>query len=633
MERSIEMSIESANSVLEELHEQQQLLFSQAKQLKLTSDSIKPILEETCNRILEVMQCNRVSIWLFNEDRTSLTAQMICDHQTSNQASGDVLLQTDVPSYFEAIQRERTLAVEDVMANQATRDFEKAYFKEQIPISSILDASILLSRGIGGVLCCETEKKRSWTTFDKVVIASLADMLAFLFDRLYRLEVEEHVHKLAFTDTLTGLDNQHSFTEKATQQLQSLTGKERGIFIYMVLDQFTEVQGALGYDGGEQVLKKTAERLQFLFPEPALTGRIGFDHFIIFYPYTGNRATREMNLDFVAQVLREPMDIGGQEVYMTFSYGVSYFPDHVSNVKEGLQAAQMALGMGRNKSPRKARGVYKTGMRKSMKETMLSEMNLRKGLDFNEFRLFYQPQVNCNSGEVIGFEALIRWQHPERGLIFPGDFIELAESTGLITPIGEWVIKEAFNQLAIWKEQGQGHFTVSINLSPRHFLHPKLPACLMRYADETGVDPQKLILEITENVALEDHVAVKKRIHKLSDCGFAISIDDFGTGYSAFIYLQHFPIQEIKIDRQFISTLDEDPKSTAIIQTIISLAQSLGLRTIAEGVETEEQWNSLRAMGCDDIQGFYFSKPLPIEEINRLMALFIGEEKLYLPVK
>jgi diguanylate cyclase len=632
MKRPIELSIESVNQVLEDLHRQQQLLFTQAKLLERSGLSTNSFLEESCKRIANVMQCERVSIWLFNEGSTSLTAQMIYDANLPSLKTGKVLLQKDMPSYFEAIQQGRTLAVEDVATDPAVRELVSTYFKEG-SVKSILDTSIILSKGIGGVLCCETEKSRLWTTFDKVVIASLADMLAYLFERIFRLEVEEHVHALAFTDTLTGLDNQHSFTEKATLKIQSLSGKQRGIFIYMILDQFTEVQAALGHGGGEQVLKKTADRLRFLFPEPALTGRIGFDHFVIFYPYKGNRATREMNLDFIAQVLREPMNIRGQEVYMTFSYGVSYFPDHVSNVDDGLQAAQVALEASRKKTSRKARGVYRPNMHTLMKETMLSEMNLRKGLDFNEFRLFYQPKVDCNSGEVTGFEALIRWQHPERGLIFPGDFIDLAESTGLITPIGEWVIKEAFNQLARWNEQGYGHLTVSINLSPRHFLHPKLPSYLLKCAGETFVEPRKLILEITENVALEDHDAVKKRIKQLIDMGFAISIDDFGTGYSAFIYLQHFAIQEVKIDRQFISDMESDEKSAIIVQTIIGLAQMLGLRTVAEGVETEGQWRRLQEMECDEIQGFYFSKARPIDEITGLLDLSKGERKFYLPVK
>ena len=629
MGNSERLTIAAVNNVLEELYHQQQLLFTQAKLLNVSHNSIKSVLEVTCQRIAGMMGCERVSIWLFNEEGTRLTAQNRYDAVQSVHSSGECLYQKDTPAYFEAIQRERTIAVDDVNIHPATQDLVDGYFGERGKIKSMLDVSLILSQGIGGILCCETKTRRTWTTFDKAIIASIADMLAFLFDRLYRLEVEEHIRTLAFTDVLTGLDNPYAFMEKATSKMLALSGKERGIFIYMILDQFTEVQATLGHDAGEEVLKLTADRLRYLFPEPALTTRIGFDHFVIFYPYKGNRVTREMDMDFIVKLLREPMEIGGQEVYMTFSYGVSTFPDHVSNVKAGLQAAQVALEAARKKSPRKARGIYQPNLFSSMKETMLSEMNLRRGLDFNEFRLFYQPQVDCETGKVIGFEGLIRWQHPERGLIAPGDFIELAESTGLIIPIGEWVIQKAFTQLAIWDAIGRGHLTVSVNLSPRHFLHAKLPSYLLECAKSTGVSPQKLKLEITENVALEDHVAVVKRINQLSEMGFPVSIDDFGTGYSAFIYLQHFPVQQIKIDRQFIRTVDVDPKSEAIIKAIIQLAQMLGLRTVAEGVENEEQWKKLQQMDCDEIQGFYFSKPLPVDEINGLLASY---EDLALPV-
>lgn len=634
MESPFVLSMEEANAVLEKLHQnQQQLLFSQEELFELSRESIKPVLEQTCRDIATLMKCDRVEIWLFNEERTELTAENIYDSKTQSDRSGDILFQYEVPDYFEAIVHKRTLAVDDIATDVVMTGMQEILFEEKGQFSSMLDASIVLSWGVGGVLCCLSEEKRDWTAIDKHVLASVADMLAFIFDRLQRLEVEEHLHALAFTDTLTGLDNQHSFNKKVTVKLQELSEGQRGIFLYLVLDQFTDIQGVLGHDGGEQVLLKMAKRLRLLFPEPALIARIGFDHFVIYSPIHLNDEQSGLSITRIAEEIRKPMGISGQEVYMTFSYGASYYPEHVGNVKDGLQAAQVALEDARKKTSRKARGIYQPDMHAFMKENLLSEMNLRKGLDLGQFRLFYQPQVTCDTGEINGFEALIRWQHPERGLVFPGDFIDLAESTGLITLIGDWVIKEAFSQLSRWKAQGKGHLTVSVNISPRHFLHTNLPSHLLECAEQSGVKPQKLMLEITENVALEDHDAVKNRITELRAMGFDISIDDFGTGYSAFIYLQHFPIQQIKIDRQFISNLDTDSNSAAIVKTIVQLGQTLGLRTIAEGVETVEEWDMLKEMGCDDIQGFYFSKPLPVDEINALLGTFQGVEKFYLPVE
>ena len=341
-----------------------------------------------------------------------------------------------------------------------------------------------------------------------------------------------------------------------------------------------------------------------MFPQPALTARLAFDHFVIFSPFEGELDSEMTRLERVINRLKRPMEVCGQEVYMSFSYGISVYPEHATDVKYGIQSAYMALQSGKEASVRKSGSLYNTEMRTYMKETMLSEMNLRKGLDMNEFRLHYQPQVKCRTGEVCGFEALIRWQHPERGLIYPGDFIDLAESTGLITPIGEWVIKQAVSQIREWEEQGLKNMTVSVNLSPRHFLQQNLPFYLDKCITEANIKPKSLMLEITENVALEDTKAVASRINLLREMGYSVSIDDFGKGYSAFIYLQHFPIQQIKIDRQFINGLGNNPKSSGIVQTIIHLAEMLGLQTIGEGVETKQQWEILKGLAAPSCKGF-----------------------------
>ncbi|MFC5604142.1 EAL domain-containing protein [Sporosarcina koreensis] len=624
-------SHEDLNMILEELQKKQEFIFTQAKQTDLSRQSIAPVLEELCIRISKIMACDRVSIWLFNDDRTSLTAQNILHKNRFAHTSGEMILAEELPSYFEAVQQKRILAIADVSTDPATKELIQLPAYDDGEVKSLIDASIILSKGIGGVVCCESTEPRTWTYLDRVLAASIADMLSFIFDRLERIEVEEHVHQLAYTDLLTGLDNQYSFTEKVTNLLPVLEEGHRGLFIYLVMDQYTEVQSVLGPDGADQMLKITANRLKTLFPYPAQTTRLAFDHFVIFTPFEGELECEMTRVERLINRLKRPMHVSGQEVYMTFSYGVSIYPEHATNVKYGVQAAYMALQSGKEAANRKAWNLYNPDMHTFLKETMLSEMNLRRGLDMNEFKLHYQPQVNCRTGEVSGFEALIRWQHPERGLIFPGDFIELAESTGLITPIGEWVIKQAAGQIREWNEQGLKNATVSVNLSPRHFLHHNLPFYLDKCVKEANIKPKSLVLEITENVALEDTEAVANRINLLREMGYSVSIDDFGKGYSAFIYLQHFPIQQIKIDRQFINGLGNDPKSSGIVQTIIHLAEMLGLQTIGEGVETKQQWDLLKQFGCSELQGFYFSRPVPVDEINELIRKHGKGGKLLLP--
>ncbi|QTD41125.1 bifunctional diguanylate cyclase/phosphodiesterase [Sporosarcina sp. Te-1] len=612
-----------------ELQKQQQYIFSHAKELKLSHQSMRDILKELCKGIADIMNCERVSIWLYNENHNRLTAQNFYDSHHSHHYSGQVLERSDYPSYFSAIEQERVLAIDDIENDTSMEELKQWYFHHADSIVGLIDATILLSRGLGGVLCCETRNKRIWTSLDKILMAAIADMVSFIFDRLYRIEMEEHLHKLAYTDILTGLHNRHAFYEAVTDQLRSQAQGQRGMFIYLVIDQFSEVQSVLGQDSAAQLLRMIGGRVRELFPAPAITARFAFDHFLIYSPYDG-QVDRELllrRMELVSNELRRPLFISGQEVYMTFSYGISIYPDHVNSSQLGVQHAFLALETDRRETKRRACGVYEPHMQENVKQAMFSEMNLRKGLDTNEFKLFYQPQVDMD-GVVQGMEALIRWEHPERGLIAPDSFIELAESTGLIIPIGEWVIKKALMQLAKWHRQGHANLTISVNISPRHFLHPNFPFYLRKCVDDYGVEPERLILEITENVALENHVAVQKRIDILREMGFFIAIDDFGKGYSAFIYLQRFPVHQIEIDRQFISGLGNDQNSRSIVETIVHLAKMLGLHTIAEGVETEVQWEIIRELACTRAQGFYFGKPMPVAEVDRLLASSESNVKL-----
>lgn len=625
------LTIEAANELLTELHNnQQQLLFSQKELFELSREAIAPVLRQTCQDIAKLMHCERVEIWLFdNDQQTTLLPEAFYDQNEERKISTTRLEQEKFPAYFDAVVNKRTLAVDNIQTHPAMYGLADHLNNEYTGVQSMLDASIVLSWGVGGVLCCLSETARTWTPIDRHMLASVADMLSFIFDRVHRQEAEQYIYELAYTDMLTGLHNQHAFDKKVTDKLKLLTPNERGVFIYLVLDQFTEIQGVLGHAGGEQVLIEVANRLREAFPAPAIIGRISFDHFVIYSPILINEEDVVHSMQTITEGMRAPMLIKDQEVYTTLSCGFSYYPDHVTDAKSGIQAAQVALQDARRKSSRKANGIYKPNMHAFMKENLLSEMNLRKGLDLQQFRLFYQPQVNCETGEVNGFEALIRWQHPERGLIFPADFINLAESTGLITIVGEWVIEEACAQLKRWQDEGKNHFTISVNISPKHFLDARLPRFLIYCLQKYNVPAENLLLEITENVAIENHGAVKNRILELKELGFSISIDDFGTGYSAFIYLQHFPIEEIKIDRQFIRNITTSDSSAAIVKTIIELGKTLGLRTVAEGVEQKEEWELLKKAGCDEIQGFYFSKPLPVDDID---ALFKEQAStLYLP--
>ncbi|MDX1806454.1 MAG: GGDEF and EAL domain-containing protein [Paenisporosarcina sp.] len=602
IQRSFEHSIELETS----LREQQTKLFELAKSRKISKATLQETLESLCKTISHLIDCERISIWLFDEDHTKLTAQNIFDKRTDVHTRDEMLVFSEYPLYFNSVKGKRALAIHDVSQDSRVKELYPDYFSSVGGVRSMLDAPIMMSSGIGGVLCCESLKSRIWNELDQILVGTLADMVAFLYERISRLEAEDRVRELAFIDQLTGLNNQHAFYEQTTEQL---TTEKEGIFVYLQLDQFAAVQDALGFGYGEEVLKQSADMLKSSFQKPSIVARIGFDHFAIFLSTEDS-----INLKANLKKLKKPMFIDNQEVYMTYSYGTSKYPENGESAKECLQSAQIALNDGRKYLSRDVHATFTPEMIEIRKSDLQVEMNLRKGLDFEEFVLLYQPQITCVTGKAVGFEALIRWRHPEKGLVSPVEFIPLAESTGLILPIGEWVICQAFKQLQQWKDSGNDEFTISINISPRHFLSEKLVEFLLECLSSHSVSADRLRIEITESVAMEDYAVVKKRIEVLNQLGFVISIDDFGTGFSAFVYLQHFEVHEIKIDRKFIQDIEHNPKSLGIVKSIIDLADSLNIHVICEGIETESQLSLLRKIGCKTVQGFYFAKPLPIEE-------------------
>lgn len=502
---------------IDAMREQQEQIFKMAKTFAVSDQTIKKTLENICYDVSQIMGCERVSIWLFNEDRTSLRSQNSYNGKTDEHTVEGDLDCTIFPDYFAAIQNQRTLAVTDIIHSPHTKEIAESFFETPQAYESLLDACIILSSGIGGLLCCESRERREWNSFDRMVVSSIADMLSFLFDRLSRIDFEENLQRLAYTDPLTGMDNYNAFLEKSAIAFSEMTEGDHGVFIYMNIDQFIEIQSALGQVLTDRIIQIIAERFTLHFGDTYCISRIAFDHFIIFAPYDieGNQFKRKM--ENLMKKLQEPVHVAQQEVYLTFSYGIAFFPEDVHTPLEGVQAARFALESSTNAGSRKTIGFYNADMHRNMKQQMTSEMNLRRGLEMNEFRLFYQPQVYCETGEIIGFEALIRWQHPEMGLIYPGDFIELAESTGFIVSIGKWVIRQALAQLQYFKSQGWDHLTISVNLSPRHFLQPGLPEFLQRCVEEAQVDPKNLLLEITESVAMERHEEVQQQISTLSE--------------------------------------------------------------------------------------------------------------------
>lgn len=606
-----ELTIEKANELLLKLNQLQQRFFfiNKHKAKDITEASLLPMLKEICHEVAELLSVQQVQIWSFNEKQTAIYT--VCDYNLKDPNNSQTLRfeKMEMPLYFEAIFDQRTYAINDVDNIELTDDLQTYFNRLNFNAKAMLDAVITSYSGPGGVICCLTDYKVEWTLIHRHVLSSVADMLAFVFERIQQVRSEDYIYNLAYKDIVTGLYNQNGFLHIVQAGFANDLFTE-GSFICFKIDQFKDIQSVLGYHAAETLLQKVAQKILSFNMKDTVIARLAFDYFIAFTPLKNKDIFKDGITDEIIEKLESPIRIENQEVYVTFSYGISSYPEHALNVLAGIQTAQMALESGLKKKSRRANKLYQIEIKEDQEDIFMSEISLRKGLELNEFVLYYQPKVANGTNKLTGFEALIRWQHPEKGLLTPEQFIPLAESTGLINEIGEFVILQACQQLGDWHQKERDDITVSINLSPNHFLANDLPEFLLQTIEKYQINANKLIIEITENIVVEDIENVIKRIQTLQKLGFIISIDDFGTGYSSFKYLQNYPVQQIKIDRQFIKGIEDDYRSFEIVKSMVFLNKALGIEVVAEGVETAGQYQRLNILNCDEIQGYYFSKPL-----------------------
>jgi diguanylate cyclase (GGDEF)-like protein len=388
--------------------------------------------------------------------------------------------------------------------------------------------------------------------------------------------------------------------------------------MFMDLDNFKVINDSLGHETGDKLLVIASKRIRsVLRPEDTLA-RLGGDEFVFLLEDTDVDGAVRIT-ERILEELRTPFSVGGRRFFVTASIGIIVGGGNGKRAADLLRNADLA--MYRAKHSGKARyAIFEEAMNAQALERLELEHGLRQAVEHNEFVVQYQPEVSLATNKVLGFETLVRWEHPERGLLPPDEFVPLAEQTGLIVPIGEAVLEEACRQAKEWQEQRPSDPpAVCVNLSARQFWEPGLASTVGRILDETELDPHHLFLEITESTAMSDAPATAATLRELQDLGVRAIIDDFGTGYSSLSYLERFPVDYVKIDRSFVGGLGKEPGAAVLASGVISLAHALGLKVIAEGVETEEQFERLREMGCDLAQGFYLAEPLSGEEAGALL--------------
>jgi diguanylate cyclase (GGDEF)-like protein/PAS domain S-box-containing protein len=434
-----------------------------------------------------------------------------------------------------------------------------------------------------------------------------------------RKQAEETVHYQAYHDLLTGLPNRALFRDHLGLMLAQARRTQQPLAVLSLdLDHFKVINDSLGHAIGDELLLAVGARLRQCLREGDTLARLGGDEFAVLLPTLVSRSDVDHICRKIIQVLSKPVYVKGHEIYVSVSIGACVAPEDGDMIDSLIRQAEIA--MYRAKSQGRSRlQFWEAGMQAPYSERMQIEVDLRRALARNEFVLFYQPQVDTATGEVRGFEALLRWWHPQRGLLTPADFIPVAEECGVIVPIGDWVLRQAAEQMAVWRKAGLPPVRLSVNISARQLESADFVDSVMRAVQVYSLDGSLLELEITETLLMRDFEANAIKLGRLSVAGIRLAIDDFGTGYSSFKYLSRFPIHTLKIDQSFVQELDRE-ENMSIVNAMIAMGRGMNLNVVAEGVETEAQRALLQQMQCHEVQGYYYSPPVSSHEATTLLG-------------
>ncbi|HWP47937.1 MAG TPA: EAL domain-containing protein [Candidatus Limnocylindrales bacterium] len=438
-------------------------------------------------------------------------------------------------------------------------------------------------------------------------------------DLSQRRRQEETIRRLAYYDVITNLPSWKLFKDRLNIVLaHAHRNQEMLAIMFLNLQEFKRTVDTLGHALGDRLLKDVASRLTSSLRESDTVAYPGGDEFTLLLLGIAQVRDAVTVAQRVLKILHPSFRVNGHELQVKANIGIALYPNDGEDAQTLLRNADLALRQATEQGPNTYQ-FYTPTMNARAFERIALENSLNRALERGEFKIYYQPQVDLHTGQIVGVEALVRWQHPDLGLISPMRFIPLAEETDFIIPLSEWILRTACGQIKAWQEAGFPPLRVTVNLSARHFMHKDLIKMTDKILTETGLDPRYLVLELTESTIMQSAGIAPKTLRKLKERGVLLSIDDFGTGYSSLSYLKRFSIDALKIDQSFVRDLPVDQDDVAITAAIIAIAQTLNLKVIAEGVETQEQLSVLRSYRCDEIQGYYFSRPLSAEAIAQLL--------------
>jgi len=575
----------------------------------------------------KALHVERVSIWLFNDDKTILTCADLFESDSLRHTRGMVLTVEEFPDYFDAVRNSEILAVSYIREDTRTREFSKKYL-EPLNIFSILDLPIVQGDKLIGVICHgKVGTIKLWEADEQEFASSVVSAISLSLEIKKRHLVQKELraqkeifHYHAHHDALTDLPNRFLFDDRLRQAIKQAQRSNMKIAIlFLDLDHFKRVNDSMGHKVGDELLVEVARRLKSKIRQTDTLARLGGDEFAIVLDHV-------LNIDVVVNITRDllqvmdaPIELSDQSFFVTLSVGVVICPDDGKEPEELLKHADTAMYQAKEDG-RNTYQFYTQTMTEKAFERIAMETSFRNALNQEEFVVYYQPQVNARTGQLVGMEALIRWMHPELGLVSPATFLSFANETGLIIPMDRWVMKTAMSQVASWyNKDGLQPGVLALNVSMRQLQKEDFVDTIQQLLDETGCQPQWLELEVTEEYIMEDTSMVIQVLNRIRDLGVSLAIDDFGTGYSSLLQLKHLPINKLKIDRSFVRDLPHDEEDAVISKTVIALCRNMGLSVVAEGVETEEQKDFLLQNGCHYIQGYYYAKPMLATDFEVLL--------------
>jgi diguanylate cyclase (GGDEF)-like protein/PAS domain S-box-containing protein len=589
----------------------QQRLIAEFGQQALASSDLEDVLNHAVELVSVTLKVDYCEVLELNPDGRALTYRAAAGWPPEWVGRRVVQIKPASPLAHVLASREPV-----VIENHAAEARFPASPLLQFGIRSGMQVPILGSQGAYGVLGVHRFAVHRFSRDDASFLQSVANILAVAIDRK---SAEDQLAHLAQFDVLTGLPNRYLFHDRLVQSIAQAKRASRPIAVLFVdLDRFKLVNDTLGHRAGDTLLAEAATRLADCVRSGDTVGRFGGDEFGAILTDLSKPADASLVAQKMIDALSQPFQLDTQETFISASVGITIYPTDGELPESLVMNADTAM----YRAKEQGRNTYQYFTRE-MNERALArvqmEASLRRALERGEFLMHYQPKMDIASGAISGFEALMRWQHPERGLISPVEFIPVLEETALIIPAGEWVLREVCRQIKAWRSAGLRVPPVAVNLSARQFQYKNLDTAVRRILHETGVESSLVQFELTESLLMKDPESATRTLRALKESGVSVSVDDFGQGYSSLAYLKRFPLDALKIDRAFIRDVTIDPEDAAITFAIIGLAHSLKLKVIAEGVETREQLDLLFAHGCDEIQGYYFARPASAQDCERLL--------------